>query len=202
MSLFLRIVFYGALAGTVTSTIYCAMVLVGAVRFARRKRREERAPVEFLPPVSVLKPLHGTEPDLEENLKRFFELDYPEYELLFCARQRERRGTADGAADCGGAIPQVRARFLTCGEPQFPNAKMWSMAMLAEAATYETLVTSDADARVTQRLSAAHACRSWRTRAASWRRVCTWGGRRADWRHNWMRWARAWRCRAGFLWPT
>ena len=41
------------------------MVLVGAVRFARRKRREEQAPVEgFLPPVSVLKPLHGTEPDL------------------------------------------------------------------------------------------------------------------------------------------
>ncbi len=31
-----------ALAGTVTSTIYCGMVLVGAVRFARRKRREER----------------------------------------------------------------------------------------------------------------------------------------------------------------
>ena len=69
MSLFLRILFYGALAGTVTSTIYCGMVLVGAVRFARRKRREERAPADFLPPVSVLKPLHGTEPDLEENLQ-------------------------------------------------------------------------------------------------------------------------------------
>ena len=55
MSLFLRILFYGALAGTVTSSIYCGMVLVGAARFARRKRREERAPTDFLPPVSVLK---------------------------------------------------------------------------------------------------------------------------------------------------
>jgi len=72
MNLLLRILLYAALTGTFTSAIYCALVLAGAVRFARRKRREESAPAEFLPPVSVLKPLHGTEPDLEENLHRFF----------------------------------------------------------------------------------------------------------------------------------
>jgi ceramide glucosyltransferase len=148
MSLFLRIVFYGALAGTVTSGIYCGMVLVGAVRFALRKRREDRRPLDFLPPVSVLKPLHGTEPDLEENLRRFFELDYPEFELLFCARHAADEGLRM-AQRIALDHPQVRARFLTCGEPRFPNAKMWSMAALAEAAAYETLVTSDADARVT-----------------------------------------------------
>ena len=92
VSLFLRVLFYGAVAGTVTSAIYCGMVLAGAAQFARRKRREEREPKEFLPPVSVLKPLHGTEPDLEENLKRFFELDYPEFELLFCARHESDTG--------------------------------------------------------------------------------------------------------------
>jgi ceramide glucosyltransferase len=149
MSLFLRIVFYSALAGTVTSTIYCGMVLVGAWRFARRKRREEQTPVNFLPPVSVLKPLHGTEPDLEENLRRFFELDYPEYELLFCARHASDLGLLMAQRIATG-YPEVRARFLTCGEPRFPNAKMWSMAALCEAATYETLVTSDADARVSR----------------------------------------------------
>ncbi|HEV2647118.1 MAG TPA: glycosyltransferase [Acidobacteriaceae bacterium] len=149
MSLFLRILFYAALAGTVTSTVYCGMVLVGAVRFARRKRREERFPVEFLPPVSILKPLHGTEPDLEENLKRFFELDYPEYEILFCARHDADAGLQMAQRVAAG-YPQVRARFLTCGEPRFPNAKMWSMAALAEAASYETLASSDADCRVSR----------------------------------------------------
>jgi len=147
MSLLLRILYYGALVGTVTSAIYCAMVLVGALRFARRKRREERAAVEFLPPVSVLKPLHGTEPDLEENLRRFFTLDYPEYELLFCARTDSDLGL-QMARRIAAEHPKVRARFLSCGEPQFPNAKMWSMTLLAKAASYETLVTSDADARV------------------------------------------------------
>lgn len=147
MNLLLKILFYGAMVGTVTSAIYCGMVLVGAVRFALRRRREERSPVEYLLPVSVLKPLHGAEPDLEENLRRFFELDYPEYELLFCARYAEDLGL-QMAQRIALEFPEVRARFLTCGEPQFPNAKMWSMTMLAKAAKYETLVTSDADARV------------------------------------------------------
>jgi ceramide glucosyltransferase len=149
MSLFLRILFYGAIAGTVTSTIYCGMVLVGAVRFARRKRREEAIPVDHLPPVSVLKPLHGTEPDLEDNLRRFFDLDYPEYEVLFCARHASDAGL-QMARRIAAEHPEVRTKFLTCGEPRFPNAKMWSMAALSEAASYETLVTSDADARISR----------------------------------------------------
>lgn len=154
MSLLLRILFYVALVGTATSTIYCGMVLVGALHFARRKRREERAarrervPDDRLPPVSVLKPLHGSEPGLEENLRRFFEQDYPEYELIFCARHADDAGL-QMARRVAASYPQVKARFLTCGEPQFPNAKMWSMAMLANAAAYPTLVPSDADARVT-----------------------------------------------------
>src|SRR5580704_1485506 len=122
MSLFVRMLFYGAVAGTVTSAIYCGMVVVGAVRFARRKRREERRPTDFLPPVSVLKPLHGAEPDLEENLKRFFELDYPEFELLFCARHEDDKGLCM-AQRIAQSYPEVRAKFLTCGEPRFPNAK-------------------------------------------------------------------------------
>jgi ceramide glucosyltransferase len=149
MSLFSRIVFTVAVTGTVTSTIYCLLVLVGAVRFGLRKRREDRLPQSFLPPVSVLKPLHGMEPDLEENLTRFFELDYPEFELLFCARREEDAGLSMARRIAAG-YPNVRARFLVCGEPMFPNAKMWSMAALARAASYETLVTSDADARVTR----------------------------------------------------
>ena len=149
MSLLLKILFYCALAGTVTSAIYCGMVLVAAFRFAKRKRREERAAVDYLPPVSVLKPLHGAEPDLEGNLRGFFALDYPEYELLFCARHADDAGL-QMARRIAAQHPEVRARFLTCGDPQFPNAKMWSMAMLAQAAEYEALVTSDADARVSR----------------------------------------------------
>ncbi len=142
-----RAMFWVAAAGTASSAIYGGMVMVGALRFGRRKRREDARPMPYLPPVSVLKPLHGLEPGLEENLRRFFEQDYPEYEVLFCARHENDMGLqlARSVAARYSAVP---SRVLTCGEPQFPNAKMWSLATLGKAARHETLVTSDADARV------------------------------------------------------
>ena len=142
-----RVLFGMAALGTASSTIYSGMVVVGAIRFGRRKRREDAADATYLPPISVLKPLHGTEPGLEDNLQRFFEQEYPRFELLFCARHASDAGLTL-ARSVAARYPAVPARFLTCGEPQFPNAKMWSLAALAEAASFETLITSDADARV------------------------------------------------------
>jgi ceramide glucosyltransferase len=72
MSLLLQILFWVAMCGTVTSSIYCLMVIAAALRFGLRKRREGRAPATFLPALSVLKPLHGMEPGLERNIESFF----------------------------------------------------------------------------------------------------------------------------------
>jgi ceramide glucosyltransferase len=150
MSLLLRILFWVALGGSVTSTIYCLMVMAAAARFGVRKRREDAAEATFLPPLSVLKPLHGTEPGMERNLETFFEQDYPEFELLFCARQETDEGLRL-ARRVGERYPQVNARFVTCGEPRpkFHNAKVYSLAKLDSVASHELFITSDADVRVT-----------------------------------------------------
>jgi ceramide glucosyltransferase len=150
MSLLLQILFWVALAGSVTSTIYCLMVIVAAARFGVRKRREEKAETMFLPPVSVLKPLHGTEQGLERNLESFFEQDYPEFELVFCARHETDEGLRL-ARQVAERYPRVDARFVTCGEPlpQFHNAKVYSLAKLDSVARHELFITSDADVRVT-----------------------------------------------------
>lgn len=146
----LRILFWVAAIGTITSTIYLVMVVVAGVRFWRRRRRDDHAG-NFLPPVSVLKPLHGTEPGLEQNLTTFFEQDYPDFELLFCARYESDEGLML-AKSLGTRYPSVRASYLTCGEPKFPNAKMYSLAVMSEAAQNEYIVTADADARIEQDL--------------------------------------------------
>jgi ceramide glucosyltransferase len=150
MSLLLRILFWVALGGSLTSTIYCLMVMAAAARFGVRKRREDTAEATFLPPLSVLKPLHGTEPGMERNLETFFEQDYPEFELLFCARQETDEGLRL-ARRVGERYPQVNARFVTCGEPRpkFHNAKVYSLAKLDSVASHELFITSDADVRVT-----------------------------------------------------
>jgi ceramide glucosyltransferase len=150
MHLFLKVLFCTALLGTVTSGIYCLMVLTAAVRFGLRKRREDRAVLTFLPPVSVLKPLHGTEPGMERNLETFFEQVYPEFELLFCARQESDEGL-QLARRVGARYPHVDAQYVTCGEPmpKFHNAKVYSLEKLDSVAKHELFITSDADVRVT-----------------------------------------------------
>ena len=152
MSWLVQVLFWIATVGSVTSTIYCLMVMAAAIRFGARKQREDRAAdvSPFLPPVSVLKPLHGTEEGLERNLEGFFQQDYPEFELLFCARHDNDAGL-QLAQEVGKRFPHVDARYVTCGEPppQFHNAKVFSLAKMDSVAKYDLYVTSDADARVT-----------------------------------------------------
>ena len=149
MSIVVRIIFWVAALGSVTSTIYCLMVVAAAVRFGLRKRREEQATEDFLPPLSVLKPLHGTEPGMEENFRSFFEQDYPNFELLFCARHAGDEGL-QLAQRVGERFPNVNARYITCGEPmpKFHNAKVFSLEKLDSVAQHELFITSDADVRV------------------------------------------------------
>jgi ceramide glucosyltransferase len=150
MTVLMRVVFWVAAVGSVTSSIYCGMVLAAAARFGLRRRREQRAVADFLPAVSMLKPLHGTEAGMERNIASFFEQEYPgEFELLFCARLESDEGLKLARA-VGEKYPQVAARYVTCGEPtpKFHNAKVYSLAMMDSVAKNELYVTSDADVRV------------------------------------------------------
>jgi ceramide glucosyltransferase len=145
----LHVLFWVAAVGSVTSSIYCGMVLAAALRFGLRKRREQGAVADFLPPLSVLKPLHGTEPGMERNLETFFEQEYPEFELLFCARFETDEGLRL-ARRVGERYPHVDAKYVTCGDPmpKFHNAKVYSLAKLNSVAKHDLYITSDADVRV------------------------------------------------------
>ncbi len=150
MRFLVQLLFWVAAVGSVTSSIYCLMVMAAAARFWLRKRREESAPADFLPAVSMLKPLHGTEEGMEQNIASFFEQEYPgEWELLFCARQESDEGL-QLARTVGQRYPKVVARYVTCGEPtpQFHNAKVYSLARMDSVASNDLYVTSDADVRV------------------------------------------------------
>jgi ceramide glucosyltransferase len=150
MKVLLEILFWVAVVGSVTSSIYCGMVLAAALRFGLRRRRELRTPADFTPAVSMMKPLHGTEAGMERNIESFFQQEYPgEFELLFCARFDTDEGLRLAKA-VGERYPQVDARYVTCGEPtpKFHNAKVFSLAKLDSVAKNDLYVTSDADVRV------------------------------------------------------
>jgi ceramide glucosyltransferase len=141
-----HILFVTGIAGLVTSTIYAILAGLGAVRFAKRRRREQAG--SFLPPLSLLKPLYGSEPELEARLESFFRQDYPQYEILFCARNDRDPGLKI-ARTVAARHPRVQARFLLSGEPRCANAKVWSLERMQEAAQHAIFVISDSDVSVT-----------------------------------------------------
>jgi ceramide glucosyltransferase len=143
-SLILDIAFFG----TATSTIYLGLVAIAAARFklASRNRRKESKP-SALPPVSLLKPLHGAEPGLREYLDSFFALDYPEFEIIFCARTAEDSGL-QLAHEIASEYPQIPVRYITSGTPPWPNARCYSLSRMAIEAKHEIMVITDSDVKV------------------------------------------------------
>jgi len=148
--------FYALLAlagfGLISSTVFAGMVLAAVPRYLRERRialKQLETRPGFTPPLTLLKPVHGAEPGLDAHLATFFEQDYPEYEILFCARTADDAGllTAERVAS---RYPQIPARFLAIGgEPAYINAKVASLEKMEAAAAHEILVISDSDVRVT-----------------------------------------------------
>nr|WP_236657240.1 bacteriohopanetetrol glucosamine biosynthesis glycosyltransferase HpnI [Acidisarcina polymorpha] len=137
-----------ALIGLVSSSVYAALVTLAAFGFAHRRQRRLRQNISFSPALSLLKPLHGREPDLEQRLEGFFRQDYPSYEILFCAREGDDLGL-QVARRVAQKYPHIPVQFLTTGEPAYTNAKVSSLELMADAAHADILVISDSDVRVT-----------------------------------------------------
>ncbi len=141
-----------AVFGLITSAVFAGIVL-WAVPGYLRERRIAQAQVAarpgFTPPLSLLKPLHGADPGLEAYLETFFAQDYPEYEILFCARSADDAGLAI-ARRVAARHPQIPVKFLsTGGQPDYINAKVASLERMETEAAHEILVVSDSDVRVT-----------------------------------------------------
>jgi len=149
----------GAL-GVLASSVFLGLALVGVWKHKRhcaqleaRWASEDAAfcvagKSEWFTPVSVLKPIHGADQYLREDLERFFQQDHPEFELLFAARTRDDAGLRI-VDELAAKYPRVSVRVFAVGAPPFPNAKINSLAHMVAEAKYDILVMSDSDVGVT-----------------------------------------------------
>jgi ceramide glucosyltransferase len=139
-----------AVFGLLASTVVTGIVLVAVPGYLRERRAalaDLRQRPGFTPPLSLLKPVHGAEPNLDAHLASFFEQDYPQYEILFCARTDNDAGL-ETARRVAARYPQIPARFLSTGEPPYINAKVASLELMESAAAYDIIVISDSDVQV------------------------------------------------------
>ena len=141
-----------AVFGLITSAVFAGIVLWAVPGYLRERHAAIAQLAErpgFTPPLTLLKPLHGADPGLESYLETFFTQDYPQYEILFCARNAGDAGL-ETARRVAARHPHIPAQFLsTGGVPDYINAKVASMELMEAHATHEILVVSDSDVRVT-----------------------------------------------------
>lgn len=99
------------------------------------------------PPVSILKPLKGQDPDMYESFRSHCLQDYPRYEIIF--------GVSDANDPAVLEVERLRSEFpncpmqlIVCGEQLGTNIKVSNLAQMARAARYDHFVVSDSDIRV------------------------------------------------------
>jgi len=143
-----HLLWYVAVFGSFTSTTFLGMAAVAALRYSRRSRsaRLQAGSVvpETLPAVSILKPLHGMEARLQETLESFFRQDYPNFEIIFGARNAADE-SLEVIAKLRAKYPRVRACVVISGDPSWPNAKVFSLAKMMASSENSFLVISDSD---------------------------------------------------------
>ncbi len=140
-----------AVAGTLSSWTFLVLALIGAAKFHRdakaQRRQAQSIPDGSLPPVSLLKPVHGLESRLKENIESFFHLDYPQYEIIFAADLEDNPALAVVREICS-RYPQVSTHIVVTGRPPWPNPPAYAFFRMAEHAENNILVTSDSDVLV------------------------------------------------------
>jgi ceramide glucosyltransferase len=148
--LFWRVLLRIAVFGLFSSSIFLLLVLIAAARFKKRADAAGRSIFNVatdLPPVTILKPVHGMEERLEQNLESFFQQDYPNFEIIIGARSVDDPAVAL-AEKLRLRYPQVNSRVVISGAPAWPNAKVFTLDKMIPLSRNDFFVISDSDVRV------------------------------------------------------
>jgi len=125
--------------------IYYLLAIFSSWRFFRQP---ESAPDRaYTPPVSILKPFRGLDPDAYQNLASFCQQDYPEYEMIFCVDPDDDT-VRPVVEKLQRDFPAREIRVLYGSGRIASNDKVAKLARMAAEARHEIVVISDSDVRV------------------------------------------------------
>lgn len=137
-----------ALLGCVLSSIYYLLCLLSAAGFFRvRKTVRSSGWPQSLPPITILKPLKGIDPEIYEGFRSHCQQDYPEYEIIF--------GVSDPADPAVASVEQLQREFpersirlLVCPNILGTNVKVSNLEQMMQLARHDHLIVNDSDIRV------------------------------------------------------
>ncbi len=137
-------------AFAICSMAYYLVCLYSAARFVGERKAAGGGASPTPPgahPVSILKPLRGTDPEMYESFRSHCLQEYPEYEIIFGVSD-----PADPAAELVERLklefPQRAIRLLVCSENLGPNTKVSNLTQMLRQAKHENILVNDSDIRV------------------------------------------------------
>lgn len=119
---------------------YYAACLMASLRFLT----EPKLAAKSTPPVTILKPLKGSDMESEACFRSHFQLDYPQYQIVFGVAEK-----SDPAVEIVHKLrrefAKIDAELVICPQQLGANRKVSNLAQMLGAAKHEHLVINDAD---------------------------------------------------------
>lgn len=125
--------------------IYYMLAIYSTWRFLGQTK-PLNADSNFTPPVSILKPVKGADPDAYENFASYCRQNYPQYEILFCTDANDPM--APVIEKLKADFPKCNIRVLYGSGRNAINDKVARLVRLTTEAHYDLFVITDADVRV------------------------------------------------------
>jgi ceramide glucosyltransferase len=125
----------------IASASHVASIALAMRRVARGRRQPGPRPPAG---VSILRPVCGLEYRIEATLASSFQIDHPNYEVIFCVAAAD-----DPVVPIVRRLirehPEVPARLLVGGEGGGPNPKLANLMKAWDVARYDWIVLSDSN---------------------------------------------------------
>jgi ceramide glucosyltransferase len=122
----------------------------GARLYVRRRERPATflgAGEPYAPPVSILKPLRGSDRHIYECFRSHCLQDYPEYEIIFGVDDPRDPVIAD-VERLQKEFPHVAIQLLVCSQRLGPNTKVSNLIQMQQVARHPILLVNDSDIHV------------------------------------------------------
>jgi ceramide glucosyltransferase len=102
----------------------------------------------FTPPVSILKPLKGSDPEMYESFRSHCVQDYPaDYEIIFGVNDLSDPAVAE-VERIRREFPDRNIRLVVCPATGGTNRKVTNLVQMVREARYEYIIINDSDIRV------------------------------------------------------
>jgi ceramide glucosyltransferase len=146
-----RVFQIAAVLGCISSSIYYLACLWSARAFLRMRsptaQTRSSSEVSNTPPVSILKPLKGIDPEIYESFCSHCVQDYPAYEIIFGVSDPHDPSIAS-VEKLQQEFPKLAIRLVVCPNILGTNVKVSNLEQMLPAAGYKYLIVNDSDIRV------------------------------------------------------